>query len=278
MPEARDPKLDQFYANAPFRHPSWPEFQKRMAACGFSAHLIREAWGVIMRGLDPQAEIRRFPRDERRSNPHFALLVKMFETHLLHDAGKSLALWSGGIGVSRYARKQGHTPLEDTTLGKVIDNLALHNTWSFAGGLWNAVSKAFVRYPSPEVHIYVRAWDPASVLMRQEVPGLHEYISLHPTDKLKLRWHALFTPQRKDEAGGVIKMTEAEEVEATREITPAGDLVQESYIYPNRDSCVAALIRYLVYMNEDKDNPALTKQKQRSVQVEEELWRKMLRA
>lgn len=92
-------------------------------------------------------------------------------------------------------------------------------------------------HASPDVHIYIRTYDPQSVLIRQEVPGLRQLQALMRT--VRLHWHALYT-----DGGG-----------QTWEVTADGRLVTEAE-FQSRDLCVAALCRYLVYLNPDANNRA----------------------
>lgn len=225
----------QIYTNI-YAHPEWPRFSQVMRQSGVGPLKINQAWGLLMGGLATQERLLLSGRKGEK-NPEYEALAKLLGDELRLLPGTNLALWSGGFAVSEYAHKKGHTSLEFTKAGKIIDQLEFHSNWSLQAPLWNALSRAFVQHASPDVHIYIRSWDPESVLIRQEVPGLRHLQALYR--QITLHWHALYTDER-----GV-----------TKEITNDARLVEEAE-YASRDLCVAALTRYLLYINEDPQNRA----------------------
>ncbi len=63
----------------------------------------------------------------------------------LSVGNRPLALWSGGIALSPYAHQRGFTPLEETPLGMVINQIEFHRDWILQAPLWNILSTVFVR-------------------------------------------------------------------------------------------------------------------------------------
>ncbi|MGW2478850.1 hypothetical protein ACWCWQ_03305 [Streptomyces sp. NPDC001571] len=137
-----------------------------------------------------------------------------------------MALWSGGIDTSVYARSKGHTPLEATPFGGVVDKLRLTEDWKLKTPMWNVLSKAFVNRARGPVHIFLRAYNPDSVLIAQEVPQLRVVMALNPA--VKLIWHPVYTaPDGK-----------------LREVTKGLELAADAS-YSKRDECVQVLYDYL---------------------------------
>ena len=226
-----------------YGHPEWPKFSRLMREGGVGPLKINQAWGLVMEGLATQKNMNAQGR-KRDTNPHFEQLARHLEPELAIKPGTSLALWAGGIAVSEYAQKKEesytrgkrHTTLESTTFGKVMNALELHQDWGLQGPLWNAISRAFVRNPGCDVHIYMRTFDPDSVLIREEVPGLRKLEAMM-TGKLRLHWHALYTDEK----------------DQTWEITQDLRLVAEAE-FAKRDLCAAALLNFLRYRNENPSN------------------------
>lgn len=240
-PTANAPK--EIHTQNMYGHPEWPKFSRLMRESGIMPLKINQVWGLLMEGLATQKALNAQNR-KRETNPHYEQLARMLEPELAVKPGTSLALWAGGIAVSEYAqqkqesyaRSKRHTTLESTTFGKVMMALEFHQDWGLQGPLWNAISRAFVKNPGLDVHIYLRTYDPESVLIREEVPGLRKLEAMM-TGKLRLHWHALYTDEKNQ----------------TSEITRDLRLVPEAE-FPNRDLCAAALVNFLRYRNENPNN------------------------
>jgi hypothetical protein len=97
--------------------------------------------------------------------------------------------------------------------------------------MWNILSKAFVERATGPVHVFLRAYNPESVLMAQEIPQLRIVQELNPD--VKLVWHPVYTT-----AEGELK-----------EITKDLDLTSDAP-YTSRDPCVSALYRYLLRIHD----------------------------
>ncbi|MEI5031862.1 hypothetical protein RB201_00085 [Streptomyces sp. S1A(2023)] len=135
---------------------------------------------------------------------------------------------------SDYARSRGHTPLETTPFGGVVDKLTLTSDWMLKTPMWNVLSKAFVSRARGPVHIFLRAYNPDSVLIAQEVPQLRVVMALNPA--VRLIWHPVYTA------------ADGELMEITKSLGLTSDAP-----YPTRDECVQVLYDYL-RLNHDPAN------------------------
>ncbi|WP_443060606.1 eCIS core domain-containing protein [Streptomyces sp. NBC_00448] len=243
-PSADAPK-DHYAAKAQ-DHPEWAVFQKMMKAGGFPADVIESAWQLLLGGIAEQAVLNQKSSDpsidsaERRkiraSNTWFRELVNLVGEHL-RITTPTLALWSGGFDVSVYAHGKGHTSLEFTRLGKVVDQLELHADWKLQAPLWNVLSTAFVERATGPVHVFLRAYNPDSVLIAQEIPQLRMIQQLNPA--VTLMWHPLYTTP-----DGKIK-----EISERLELTDNAE-------YKSRDKCVAVMYHYLLRFHDESNSKA----------------------
>ncbi|MFE7530178.1 hypothetical protein ACFU7Y_31335 [Kitasatospora sp. NPDC057542] len=219
----------------PTAHGEWGTFRDDMARAGFSADVTEIAWQLVLGGIAEQGQLndeatarfteRQDQRDHRASNSWYQELVKVVGDYLEIDT-PTLALWSGGREVSDYALAKGHTPLESTAFGGVVDKLTLTSDWKLKTPMWNVLSKAFVSRARGPVHIFLRAYDPDSVLIAQEVPQLRVVMALDPA--VRLVWHPVYAA-----ADGRL-------TEITRDLEPASDAPCST-----RDGCVRILYDYL---------------------------------
>ncbi|MFD7337574.1 hypothetical protein ACFV98_16420 [Streptomyces violascens] len=229
----------------PTGHGEWGTFCQMMAEAGFPNSVTDAAWQLILGGIAEQGPLndeamakfseRQEQRDHRASNSWYQELVQFIGDYLEIDR-PTMALWSGGIDTSVYARSKGHTPLESTPFGGVVDKLSLTEEWKFKTPMWNVLSKAFVNRARGPVHIFLRAYNPDSVLIAQEVPQLRVVMALNPD--VKLVWHPVYTA-----ADGKLM-----------EVTKGLDLTTDAP-YASRDECVQVLYDYLRL----KHDPANTK-------------------
>lgn len=127
----------------------------------------------------------------RNQNQAYKQLAEIAKP-LLSTNNQKLALWSGGYDLSDYACRRGYVTLEGSTFGRILDSLYLSDKWNLIGPLWNIISKTFVKqYISEhgqEVHVFIRAYDPASVLVRQEVGEIY---ALDPGMRIRMKWHCI---------------------------------------------------------------------------------------
>ncbi|MFJ7907198.1 hypothetical protein [Kitasatospora sp. NPDC096204] len=187
------------HAADPVSHGEWGTFREDMARAGFSRDVTEIAWQLVLGGIAEQGQLndeamagfteRQAQRDHRASNSWYQELVRVVGDHLEIDT-PTLALWSGGRELSDYARGKGHTPLEATAFGGVVDRLTLTPDWMLKTPMWNVLSKAFVSRARGPVHIFLRAYDPDSVLIAQEVPQLRVVMALDPA--VRLVWHPVY--------------------------------------------------------------------------------------
>lgn len=232
--DQKDP-LEEHYATRPTKHPEWETYQKLTQAAGIPQDEADAAWQLLLGGVDSQPALnaeaaaqtsdRQKQREIRATNTWYHEFVKLMTKHMELET-PTMALWAGGDGVSEYARSRGHTPLAATRIGRVLDVLKVHADWKLTGPMWNVLSKAFVNLATGPVHIFVRAYEPDSILIRLEVPELHLVQRLNPD--VEMIWHPLYT-----ESNG-----------RTREISPDCRLVDNAE-YDGRDKCVSVLYRYL---------------------------------
>ncbi|WP_443033992.1 eCIS core domain-containing protein [Streptomyces sp. CA2R106] len=236
----------EHFADRAQEHPEWAVFQKMMKAGGFPADVIESAWQLLLGGIAEQEVLNRKSADpsidsaERRkiraSNTWFRELVNLVGDHL-RITTPTLALWSGGFDVSVYAHGKGHTSLEFTRLGKVVDQLELHANWKLQAPLWNVLSTAFVERATGPVHVFLRAYNPDSVLIAQEIPQLRMIQRLNPA--VTLMWHPLYTtPDGK-----------------IREISERLELTDNAE-YRSRDKCVAVMYHYLLRFHDESNSKA----------------------
>ncbi|MFF5442271.1 hypothetical protein [Streptomyces achromogenes] len=219
----------------PTAHGEWSTFREMMAQAGFPDHITDTAWQLVLGGIAEQGRlndeamtkfaVRQEQRDYRASNSWYQELVKVVGDYLGIDT-PTMALWSGGREVSDYALAKGHTPLESTPFGGVADKLTLISDWKLKTPMWNVLSKAFVSHARGPVHIFLRAYDPESVLIAQEVPQLRVIMALHPA--VKLVWHPVYAA------------SDGRLMEVTKNLELASDAP-----YSTRDECVQVLYDYL---------------------------------
>ncbi|GGZ93673.1 hypothetical protein [Streptomyces subrutilus] len=223
------------HAIDPTGHGEWGTFRDDMARAGFDDDVTDAAWQLILGGLAEQGQLndeamaahvkRQDQRDHRASNTWYQDLVKLIGAYLKIKT-PTLALWSGGRQMSDYALAKGHTPLESTAFGGVVDKLTLTEDWSLKTPMWNVLSKAFVNHAGGAVHIFLRGYDPDSVLIAQEIPQLRVVMALNPA--VRLVWHPVYTA-----ADG-----------RPMEITKRLELTTDAH-YATRDECVQVLYDYL---------------------------------
>ncbi|WP_416985950.1 hypothetical protein [Streptomyces sp. T028] len=238
--------LNEHYATRPTEHPEWGPYQELTKAAGIPQPQADAAWQLLLGGVDSQGtlndeamaktNVRQEQRELRASNTWYQEFVKLMTEHL-EIKTPTMALWSGGIELSDYAYGKGHTPLERTRIGSVLNVLELHPDWMLKTPMWNVLSKAFVARATGPVHIFMRAYGPESVLISQEIPQLRLVQQLNPD--VRLIWHPLYTtPDRQ-----------------LREITRDYQLVDNAE-YDGRDKCVSVLFQYLRMFHDESNTEA----------------------
>ncbi len=243
-PSANAPTVH--YATRAQDHPEWPVFQKMMKEGGFPTDVTESAWQLLLGGVAEQEELNQRSADKsidsterrtiRASNTWYRELVNLVGDHLKINT-LTLALWSGGFDVSVYAHEKGHTSLEFSRLGKIMDQLELNADWKLQAPLWNVLSTAFVERATGPVHVFLRAYNPDSVLIAQEIPQLRLIQRLNPA--VTLRWHPLYTMP-----DGTIK-----EISERMELTANAE-------YRSRDKCVGVMYNYLMRFHDASNSKA----------------------
>ncbi|MER7770515.1 hypothetical protein [Kitasatospora sp. NPDC096140] len=244
--QRRKAGLDEHYATRPTEHPEWKPYQELTEAAGIPRPQADAAWQLLLGGVDSQGAIndeaaartsdRQEQRELRASNSWYQEFVRLMAEHL-EIGTPTMALWAGGIETSEYAYRKGHTPVARTRIGSVLNVLELHPNWKLTGPMWSLVSKAFVSRATGPVHIFVRAYDPDSILIRLEVPHLRLVQQLNPD--VKLIWHPVYTAP-----DGQL-----------REISKDYRLVDNAE-YDGRDTCVRVLFQYLRLFHEESNTKA----------------------
>lgn len=234
---------DRHHTADPTAHPEWPLFHTLMTEAGFSKDVVQSLWQLVLGGLREQETInpasadptltRTERRRRREDNSWYHQAVEMLRENNGFATPK-MALWSGGLDVCRYAQSKGYTPMEFTRAGKAFNELEYHRDWQLQGPLWNILSKFYVEQATGPVHIFLRTYDPDSVLMGREVPHLRQLQRINPD--VELLWHPLYTTEH----GQIM------------EISRNRELVDEA-VFPTRDMCVAVLYEYLQYHHNERN-------------------------
>ncbi len=161
------------------------QFKRGMTSTGISSTTIDSLWRIVESGIaaecDPAAPQYKF------WNECFTNLAHQLRCLSLLDPGDKLALWSGGIAISQYARELGYRCLETTAAGDMFNNARLDKVHESLWNLWDYLANEFVdQIRGSEVHIFVRNIDRKSTLVQVEVPHL-----LQKREDLRIRWHVI---------------------------------------------------------------------------------------
>lgn len=197
------------------QHYSYPEFVEKCTQKGMG-YAASELWMCLLNGYHIQKdkheaasqEIKKFLKEkpdalelpenlysdflkEITDNKFFTRIVEIAAEHLRVPDGKSLALWTGGIQVSRQLQKAELADklcvLESTNFGEILNTVPVTRNWIREEGLWNLISKKFVeQYEGEWVHIYFRNVNEVSILFAQELKELKK-------KNVKVVWHPLIT-------------------------------------------------------------------------------------
>jgi len=128
-------------------------------------------WTLIIEGL----------RDNKPAN--FEAVADFMVKWMKVPKGKA-ALWSGGIDLSDYAVSKGLTTLEAQKFYEATKGLKLYEDKSAVYECWKALSRKFVEQFDGVVHVYMREWDPQSVLVTTELEVLK-------SKGLQVKFHAM---------------------------------------------------------------------------------------
>lgn len=242
----------------PAEHPETKGFILKMEDIGCPTQLASEIWQIILNGIEEQKTqntkaVYKDPQDNgkliytsdldriRNQNKFYVQLGEKISQYLSIEAdkitnSKKLALWTGGYDLSNFAESQGCKTLETTQFGKVLDSFYLSNNWNLIGPLWNIISETFVKtfiddpYADKEVHVFIRAYDPASVLIRQEIDQIYS------NPKIPVYWHCIGTPDKS----------------TYQEIDENGDLTNTQNPVMREDVCLLRLMKYYEKQEQQK--------------------------
>ncbi|HTM19394.1 MAG TPA: DUF4157 domain-containing protein, partial [Kofleriaceae bacterium] len=143
----------------PMKHPEYPRWRAQCGSIGMSQAEADSLWRLIIEGL----------RDGKTGN--FDVVAEHLVKYMKVPKGKA-ALWSGGIDLADYAIQQGRVPLESQEFYKATKGLKLYEDKKVVYQLWDRISARFVRQIEGEVNVYLREWDPSSVLITTELKEL----------------------------------------------------------------------------------------------------------
>ena len=173
------------WISSPRSHPCFEIYRQICSQVGGAvadSAFINNSWDTIIKMMckkyfylheTPQPS---FPQAEFDTLSQMVADAKVMVPPPNRQAGAEYGLWSGGIGMSRYARNEGIVTLEATPMGSIIDGLTHDNLlwpgWGANGIIWNALSAAYVKAVANlgvrRIHVFVRTYTPASVLYREE--------------------------------------------------------------------------------------------------------------
>ncbi len=170
------------------------KFKDGMKRLGLSPKDISSLWKLVESGILAERELKAQAGPGAATGPHTKFMNQSFEKlshelrHLnLLDPQDKLALWSGGIAISQYARKLGYYCLETTLAGEMFDEAKIYNNDTALWELWDYLARAFVdQMCGTAVHIFVRNFDRKSTLLRVEVPHLERM-----GRDFQIKWHAI---------------------------------------------------------------------------------------
>lgn len=170
----------------PYLHPHYKEYQQRCKKAFLSTTFIQKSWWCIIQGLQRQAEFIEH-KAWNVPNPEFLALGKLvganskvLMTPPNLTSKTKLALWSGGLEISKHVRSQGYETLESTLYGRLLDEMTNpefkiwlgDKTWGPQGKLWNTISAEYVKVVAgirDTMHVFMRTHDLGSVFYREEL-------------------------------------------------------------------------------------------------------------
>jgi hypothetical protein len=155
----------------PFKHPEYKQWSAQATGIGMAQGDADRMWTLIIEGL----------RDNKPAN--FEAVADFMVKWMKVPKGKA-ALWSGGIDLSDYAVSKGLTTLEAQKFYEATKGLKLYEDKSAVYECWKALSRKFVEQFDGVVHVYMREWDPQSVLVTTELEVLK-------SKGLQVKFHAM---------------------------------------------------------------------------------------
>ncbi|MFO0749492.1 MAG: DUF4157 domain-containing protein [Myxococcota bacterium] len=156
----------------PKRHPEYGRWMEQALGIGIPVGQADRLWSLIIDGLREG--------DRAKLGSVADSLVRWMDV----QPGKA-ALWSGGIDLSDYAAAQGRQTLESQVFYRATKGLKLCQDKRVVFELWKMLSVRFAQQIKGEVHVYLRDWDPASVLVTTEL------MTLHGIPGVTVKYHAM---------------------------------------------------------------------------------------
>jgi hypothetical protein len=167
------------------------KFKAEMKELGIAPGEIADLWKLLVSGIiDEQAGASTTPISS--GNSSFAAFSARSAIKGLLTPGDRIALWSGGIAISQYARRLGYCCLETTRLGEMFDRVRLYRNEQALWQLWDYLAKAFVDQAQRfgQVHIFVRNFDRKSTLLTVEYPRVLEMLRNRKAG-FQIKWHVI---------------------------------------------------------------------------------------
>ena len=198
----------KLYVRYPFGHPYYKEYVQLCREAHLSSSFIQKSWCCIIQGLQRQADIIK-ARAWNTPNPEFLALgklvgsnAKVLMTPLGLRSSTKLALWSGGLEISRHVRENGYETLESTLYGGLLDKMTNpqfkiwlgDDTWGPQGALWNTISAEYVKIVATirdTMHVFMRTHDLGSVFYREELVNWQKAKGKTPEEPDGLTYHIL---------------------------------------------------------------------------------------
>jgi hypothetical protein len=167
------------------------KFRAEMKGLGLGPGEISDLWKLLVSGIEEERGGASGTPTTFRNSAFAAFSARSTIKGLL-TPGDRLALWSGGIVISQYARHLGYCCLETTRLGEMFDRVRIYRNEQALWNLWDYLAKAFVEQAQRfgEVHIFVRNFDRKSTLLTVEYPGLLEMREKRKAG-FQIKWHVI---------------------------------------------------------------------------------------
>jgi Flp pilus assembly pilin Flp len=153
--------LTDVHLEVPFDHPERGRWLKGAERINMSETRANRLWYLIIAGI----------RDNR---PDYFEVVANAMLGELRIPPKKGALWSKGVDLSDYAVSLGFTTLEAQEFYQVTEGLVFLDGMVPSRGVWKAFSALYAGKLRKEVHIFLRQWNPGSVMVRVELKAIRD--------------------------------------------------------------------------------------------------------
>jgi hypothetical protein len=170
-------RLTRADLEVPLDHPEKDTWVNGAKEINMSEAKALELWFLVIEGL----------RDNRPEN--FEVVAQEMLGGLRIPAKKG-ALWSRGVDLSDYAVDQGYTTLEAQEFYKVTKGVTFLDGMVPSKGVWKAFSALYASKLRKEVHIFLRIWNPGSVMVAVELKAI-EKTEEKLKKPIKLKFHGM---------------------------------------------------------------------------------------